>query len=175
MKNSLIFLILIFCNLSCNPQNANSTESKIDIFGSIGPSVKYKDKYYCFFRNHNDHYNTLFTRTFYILNDNGEPVSKIEVPDELQTFYYDLYVKNDTIFTTEYYNNETFYLDFNTKTWQKTQKGSDLFYKDKAFEVYSLDFGEWGSTIWFKDLKTNLQYEMHGHAPIINKIKTFIM
>ncbi|WP_177764986.1 hypothetical protein [Flavobacterium sp. I3-2] len=168
---TLLILCLFILNVGCNSQNSKTSENEIDIFGSIGPSVKYKEKYYCFFRNYNDLYNTQFTSTFYILNEKGEPESKIEVPDELQTFYYDLYVKNDTIFTTEYNNNQTFYLDFNSKTWTKTKEGSDSFYKDKAFEVYSLDFGEWGSTIWFKDLKTNLQYEMHGHAPIINKIK----
>lgn len=168
-----LFLFLTSALISCKKEINNyiDTENKIDIFGSIGPSIKYKNKYYCFFRNDNDNLNTLFTSTFYIIDESGKTESKIEVPNELQTFYYDLYVKNDSIFVTEYNDNETYFLNFDSKTFEKTKKGIDLFYKDADFEVYSLDFGEWGSTIWFKDLKTNLQYQMHGHAPIVNKIK----
>ncbi|QQV04328.1 hypothetical protein [Chryseobacterium sp. FDAARGOS 1104] len=52
----------------------------------------------------------------------------------------------------------------------ETKKGNDLFYKDENYEVYSLDFGEWGGTTWFKNLKTKKQYEFSGSSPIINKL-----
>src|SRR5690606_7736391 len=104
------------------------------------------------------------------LDKKGKIESEISVPKELQTTYYDLYIKNDTIFTTEYYDQNTFYLDEKNSQWIKTKKGVDLFYEDEKYEVYSLDFGEWGSVTWFKDRKNDKQYEFAASAPIINKL-----
>ena len=145
MNKKIFFpFFLLFCLFSCSKNQAiiNQVENKIDIFGTIGPSIKYKNKYYSFFQNYNDALRTQLTSTFYIIDESGKTESKIEVPNELQTWYYDLYVKNDTIFITEYNDNETFFLDLDSKTLEKTKKGIDLFYEDADFEVYSLDFGE---------------------------------
>src|SRR5690606_40116560 len=43
----------------------------------------------CYFRRDNDKFSTGSNHYFYILNKKGKVVSEIEVPEELQTFYYD--------------------------------------------------------------------------------------
>lgn len=132
---SRFILLLFFLNIIVGCKNEKEqfieSENSIDIFGQIGPSLKHNGKYYCIFRNYNDQYNTLFTSVFYILSDKGKVEDKIELPEAIQTFYYDLYIKNDSIFITEY--DKTFFLDLETKTWKKTKEGKDLFYKDDDF------------------------------------------
>lgn len=169
-----ILLILILFTQSCNSQkndfNVEYENIEIDIPGKPGPWLKQNGKFYCYFLTDNDIYSSGSTHYFYILDKNGTIESKISVPDQLQTFYYDLYVKNDTIFTTEYYDQNTFFLDEKNKKWTETKKGIDLFYEDDEYEVYSLDFGEWGGVTWFKNRKTNKQYEFAASSPIINKL-----
>lgn len=175
MKNIVLIILFNLSFLSCVSQEqeveVRYENVKIHIVGEPGPLLKYKDKYYCYFRRDNDKFSTGSNHYFYILNKKGKVVSEIEVPEELQTFYYDLYVKNDTIFTTEYFDNETFFLDERSKKWQKTKKGIDIQYEDKDYVVYSRDFGEWGGVTWFKDKFSDIQYEVQATTPIINKFK----
>lgn len=157
---------------SCQSQelNVNYENIEINIPGSPGPWIKFNGKYYFYFKTDNDKFSSGSNHQFYILDENGRINSQVKVPEQLQTFYYDLYVKNDTIFTTEYYDHNTFYLDLEKNTWIKTEKGSDLYYEDKDFKVYSLDFGEWGGVTWFKDKQTGEQYEIGATTPIVNKL-----
>lgn len=174
MQKIFLFFILILLTQSCKSQendfNIEYKDIEINIKGKPGSWLKKNGKFYCYFLTDNDTYNTNSDHYFYILDKSGSIESTIAVPEELQTFYYDLYVKNDTIFTTEYYNQNTFFLDEKSGKWIETKKGIDLFYEDEEYEVYSLDFGEWGSATWFKDRKTNTQYEFAGFGPIINKL-----
>ncbi|NBA88311.1 hypothetical protein GVN16_21240 [Emticicia sp. CRIBPO] len=142
---------------------------EINIPGRPGPWLKHNGKLYCFFSTDNDRYSSVPTHHFYILDEKGKIESRIVVPEKLQTFYYDLYMRNDTIFTTEYYDQNTFYLE--KDKWIETKKGIDLFYEDNNYNVYSLDFGEWGGTIWFEDKKTRKQYEYSITSPIINRLE----
>src|SRR5690554_5022462 len=120
-----ILLILILFTQSCNSQkndfNVEYENIEIDIPGKPGPWLKQNGKFYCYFLTDNDIYSSGSTHYFYILDKNGTIESKISVPDQLQTFYYDLYVKNDTIFTTEYYDQNTFFLDEKNKMKQKRE------------------------------------------------------
>jgi len=171
MKILLQISILLFFLQSCQSQNFK-TEYKnfeINIAGEPGPWLKHNNKFYCYFLTDNDKYSSGSTHHFYILDEKGNTESKISVPQKLQTFYYDLYVKNDTIFTKEYNNKNTFYLEKNE--WIETKKGVDLFYEDNNYNVYSLDFGEWGGVTWFEDKKTNKQYEFSASSPIIDKFE----
>ncbi|KQS88526.1 hypothetical protein [Chryseobacterium sp. Leaf394] len=173
MKTILQITILFLFTQSCQSQeqdfNVKYENFEINIPGSPGPWLKHNGKFYCYFTTDNDKFSSGSTHHFYILDKNGKTESKITVPDKLQTFYYDLYVKNDTIFTTEYYDQNTFYLKNNK--WIETKKAIDLFYEDNNYDVYSLDFGEWGGVTWFNDKKTNKQYEFAGSSPIINKLE----
>tara|TARA_R110002033_G_scaffold171104_2_gene216087 strand:- start:4 stop:1539 length:1536 start_codon:yes stop_codon:yes gene_type:complete len=171
MKTVIHIIILTFITASCQPQELNvSVENiEINIPGSPGPWLKYKDNFYCYFKTDNDQFSSGSNHQFYVLDNNGKVKSKIEVPKKLQTFYYDLYIKNDTIFTTEYYDHNTFYLDQIKNTWVETKKGIDLYFEDNDYSVYSLDFGEWGGVTWFENKKTGKQYEIGLTSPVVNK------
>ena len=173
MKTVIHIIILILITASCKPQelNVNIKNVEINIPGSPGPWLKYNDNFYCYFKTDNDKFSSGSNHQFYILDKDGKTKSQINVPKKLQTFYYDLYVKNDTIFTTEYYDHNTFYLDQTNNTWVETKKGIDLYYDDKDYSVYSLDFGEWGGVTWFKDKQTKKQFEIGATSPIINKLE----
>jgi hypothetical protein len=172
MKTVIQILILIFTTIPCQSQEIKVYYENININipGRPGPWMKFNDKYYCYFSTDNDKFSTRPNHQFYILDKNGEINSEINVPKELQNHYNDLYIKNDTIFTTEYYDHNTFYLDLTTNTWIKTKKGIDLYYDDENYSVYSLDFGEWGGVTWFKNIQTNIQYEVGVKTPIVNKL-----
>ncbi|WP_172277994.1 hypothetical protein [Chryseobacterium sp. LAM-KRS1] len=171
MKNIFQIFIFIFFMQSCHPQELKIDYEtiEIDIPGSPGPWLKHNSKYYCYFQTDNDKFSSGSNHNFYILDEEGKVNSKISVPEKLQTYYYDLYIKNDSIFTTEYYNHHTFYLDEKNKKWIETKKGIDLVYEDKEYTVYTRDFGEWGGITWFKDNLTHKQYEIAATNPVINK------
>ena len=173
MKKTIQVLIFIFTLTSCHSQEikVDFENIEINIPGTPGPWIKLNGEYYCYFKTDNDEFSSGSNHQFYILDINGIVNSKIDVPNELQTFYYDLYIRNDTIFTTEYYDHNTFYLDLTTKTWIRTKKGIDIYFDDKDYSVYSLDFGEWGGVTWFKNKQTDKQYEIGATTPIINKLK----
>lgn len=172
MKTVIHILILTFITASCKPQelNVDYQNVEINIPGRPGPWLKYNDNFYCYFKTDNDKFSSGSNHQFYILGKDGQIKSQIDVPKKLQTFYYDLYIKNDTIFTTEYYDHDTFYLDQTKNIWIKTKKGIDLYYDDKDYSVYSLDFGEWGGVTWFKDKHTSKQFEIGATTPIVNKL-----
>ena len=169
MKSTIQILLLIFLTKPSYPQDfrVNYENIEISIPGTPGPWLKHKGKYYCYFKS--DYNNLITNHSFYILDKNGKVDSKVSVPEELQTFYYDLYIKNDTIFTTEYYEHHTFYLDEENKKWVETEKGIDLYYEDTNYVVYSYDFGEWGGVTWFKNKNTNKQYETGATSPVVNQ------
>lgn len=173
MKKSFQLILLLLLNNSCQSQeqklNIKYENIDINIAGTPGPWIKHNNEFYCYFMTDNDKYSSESTNHFYILDDKGYIKSKITVPEKLQTFYFDLYIKNDTIFTTDYYDQNTFYLDKNE--WRETKKAVDLFYEDENYSVYSLDFGEWGNTTWFEDKMTNKQYEFSASSPIINRLE----
>ncbi|WP_261511613.1 hypothetical protein [Chryseobacterium paludis] len=171
MKNIILIFIVIFSIQSCHSQElkVDYKTIEINIPGSPGPWLKYNSKYYCYFQTDNDKFSSGSNHNFYILDEEGKVNSKISVPEKLQTYYYDLYIKNDSIFTTEYYNHHTFYLDEKNKEWIETKKGIDLVYQDKKYTIYARDFGEWGGVTWFKDNLTHKQYEIAATDPVINK------
>lgn len=171
METAIPIIILFFFTQPCQSQDFNVKYENIEINipGTPGPWLKHNGKFYCYFSTDNDKYSTGSTQNFYILNENGKTESKVAVPDKLQTSYPDLYLKNDSIFTTEHYHHNTFYLE--KDKWIETKKAIDLFYEDDNYNVYSLDFGEWGGVTWFNDKKTNKQYEFSASNPIINKLE----
>ncbi|EDM42816.1 hypothetical protein SCB49_00010 [unidentified eubacterium SCB49] len=172
MKNLIHIIILVFITASCQTQelNVESKNVEINIPGRPGPWIAYNDNFYCYFKTDNDKFSSGSNHQFYIIDKDGKIKSQIDVPKKLQTFYYDLYIKNDTIFTTEYYDHHTFYLDKNNN-WIETKKGIDLYYDDKDYSVYSLDFGEWGGVTWFKDKQTGKQFEIGATTPVVNKLR----
>ncbi|MDR2237846.1 MAG: hypothetical protein LBE92_17115 [Chryseobacterium sp.] len=173
MKTTLPILILLFFIQFYKSQekqiNVKYENIEINIPGKPGPWLMHNQSFYCYYSTDYDSYSSTSKNSFYVLDKKGKIKSKIEVPKELlQTSYYDLYMRNDSIFTTEYDDQNTFFLDENNQKWIRTKKRIDLIYHDHSYEVFSKDFGPWGGVTWFKDKKTKKQYEFAGSNPVIN-------
>ena len=161
--------------------NVTTKDISLNIIELIKPAtkvelthaVKYKDKFYCFFKEVKKNNLRQDIKFCFVFSNGGNNLKKIEIPNDIQnTVYYDLFVKNDMVFAKTYMNNKTFYFDIQKSKWVKTKNADDLIFEDEIFYVYSLDFGEWGGKTWFKDKKTELEYAIEATTPLVNKINT---
>ena len=130
-------------------------------------AIKYGEKYYCYFTDEKDSYN----KYFFAFSNNGIINNEIKLPRALTNcFYLDLFVLHDTIFSKPYMKDKCFYLDLQRLTWIETSEPDDVIYEDTRFYITHLDFGEWGSTTWFKDQLSGKEYELASSGSIINRI-----
>lgn len=134
-------------------------------------AVKHKNKFYCFFNEVKKDNSRRDIKFFFTFSENGENLKKIEVPKEIQnTVYFDLFLRNDTIFVKTYMNRNTFYFDRDRQQWEKTLEVDDMIYEDERFYFTYLDFGEWGSTTWIKDKQNSMEYELASSGKIVNRV-----
>ena len=173
MKILGVFLLTVLTTLYSKAQEFPLTYSNISVSipGVPGAWIKNNGKFYCYFETDNGSMSTAATNHFYILDTEGTILKKVELPEELHTIYYDLYLKNDTLFTTDYYKQHTFYLDEKEAVWKATNKNPHIYYQDELYVVYSMDFGEWGAVTWFEDRQTGKQYEVYAKTPVVNRFE----
>jgi hypothetical protein len=175
MKNLVTVIIFFFSFFSYSQEIEVKFDTiEVEIKGNPHVWIKYDNQILAFFKTGNP-YTSAQYKQFYVIDSNSENIKQVKVPDELQKAYLDLYVRNDSVFTTEYWDQETYFLNFETYEWEKTRKGDDLTYKDEDYYVTSLDFGEWGGCTWFIDKKTGEQFEMAVTTPIIHKVDSGYM
>lgn len=141
---------------------------QINIRGDLTHAVKYGNKYYCFFERGNAGYSSLSRKDFYILSEDGTIEKKVDIPKEMNTTYYDLFVKGDSIITKTYMDNHCYYLNLNNHKWEQVAEIDDVVYQDDDYRVTYLNFGEWGSSVWFKNVMTEDEYCVSG-TPFITK------
>jgi len=67
-------------------------------------------------------------------------------------------------------NDKSYYLDLHTLTLVETPEPDDVIYEDEKVYVTYLDFGEWGSTTWFKYKSSGKEYVLASSGTIINRI-----
>lgn len=178
MRRIAIFVLIFFAItmiISCQKKENYEIEVitnviEYEIYGEPSVWLKHKNKYYCFFEVGFGNVLTSNTNHFYVLNENGKIEHKVPVPNDLNKYYIDLFVRNDSVFAIEHMYKNTFYLDLSKNQWTEAPKTDDFIYEDEDFYVEALSFGEWGSTTWFKDKKTNIYYELSSTTPIINKL-----
>ncbi len=180
MKIILTIITLFqFCFVFGQTFNVTTKNIDLEVKELIKPAtkvelthaVKYKDYFYCFFNEVKKDHSRRDIKFFFIFSEKGDNLIKIEVPNEIQnTVYYDLFLRNDTIFAKTYMDSKTFYFDRDKQKWRKTSEVDDMIYEDNRFYFTFLDFGEWGSTTWVIDKKTGKQYEIASSGKIINKV-----
>ena len=130
-------------------------------------AIKYGEKYYCYFTDLSDSYK----KYFFVFSNNGTIEKNIKLPKDLTNCYYlDLFVLHDTIFSKPYMNKKSYYLDVNSLTWIETPAPDDVIFEDERFYVTYLNFGEWGSTTWFKDKSSGKEFELASSGEIIYRI-----
>lgn len=140
----------------------------IDFQGTLGPSLKHRSKYYCYFEKDNP-FSANIVVDFYILDENGKTEAHIPPPP---IFFsdYGLSVRNDTIFTIHYNDYSAFYLDEKKKKWIKTSKVPEVMFKDKNYTISSKTPDRFCYSIEFRDHKTGKQYEIYTENPMINQV-----
>ncbi len=179
MKNIIIIIIIFGLSYIANSQPFTITKDTININikelikpatgAVITHAVRHNNKYYCYFEERI--LNGRDLKYFFIISENGEVEHKIQIPRDISnTTYYDLFIRNDSIFTKTYMDHNTYYLDKIKLEWIKINEVDDMIYEDDNFYVTHLDFGEWGSTTWFKDKKTGKEYELKSSGKIVNKL-----
>ena len=143
---------------------------------SLRNAVKFKNKYYCII-NENPLTNTTWDKNkFIIISDKGDSIREVELPNKfIKTFYTDLFIYKDRVTIKDYYDGRTYYLDTIQNKWIETEEADDLIYEDEELYVTYMDFGEWGSTTWFKDKKTNKEYDIDGFKSILKLNEGFYL
>ncbi|WP_306642503.1 hypothetical protein [Sanyastnella coralliicola] len=142
---------------------------KVNLQGRIASMIRHNQQFYCMVESDNPFSSQSF-KHFYVLSSSGNIQHRIDVPEEMNSTYYDLHVRHDSIMVKTYMGGETFYLSPNDMQWIKIEEVDDVVYEDERFYVNFLDFGEWGSTAWFRDRKTGLEYAVSTTTPTINVI-----
>jgi hypothetical protein len=182
-KNILLLIISILFLACTNAESKNSTfilnfESgfslskdtiSVSIKGEMTHALKYHDKFYVLFKQRVLKYGGDGKRWLYIFS-NGQVEKIIDCPKEMETAYIDFYAKNDSLILKPYMDKQSYYLDLANYRWTKIEKTDDLIFEDENFQIYSLDFGEWGGKTWFKEKKTGQEYVLEATTPLVNKI-----
>ncbi len=134
-------------------------------------SVKFNDKYYCFFKEQGLYGFKIETRHFLIISDKGVILNNIEVPKEIEnTAYFDFFIRDSSLFAKTYMDHESFKFDFNKLNWTKVKEVDDRVYEDSSFAISYLDFGEWGQTTWFIDKQSKKEFILGVNGTTVNKI-----
>ncbi|MBW6482703.1 MAG: hypothetical protein K0B10_06545 [Vicingaceae bacterium] len=185
VKNrNIIFLIipifLLACSIADNKKDSSviyfesgyslhQDTIHVDIKGEMTHALKYHDKFYVLFKQRVLKYGGYGKRWLYIFS-NGQLERIIDCPKEMRTVYLDFYAKNDSLILKPYMDKQSYYFDLTNYRWTKIDKTDDLIFEDEKFQVYSLDFGEWGGKTWFKEKKTGQEYVLEATTPLVNKI-----
>lgn len=185
MKNiSILYLIIPILLLACSNAENNKNPSvinfdsgyslhrdtiSVDIKGEMTHALQYQDKYYVLFEQRVLKYGGYGKRWLYIFS-NGQVERIVDCPKEMRTVYLDFYAKNDSLILKPYMDKQSFYLDLENHNWIKIDKTDDLIFEDDNFQVFSLDFGEWGGKTWFKEKSSGQEYVLEATTPLVNKI-----
>jgi hypothetical protein len=174
-----IFTLFQFCFVFGQTFNVTTKNIDLEVKEIIKPAtkvelthaVKHKDIFYCFFNEVKKDNSRRDIKFFFIFSEKGDNLRKIEIPKEIQnTVYFDLFLRNDTIFAKTYMDSKTFYFDRARQKWEKTSEADDMIYEDDRFYFTYLDFGEWGFTTWVKDKQTKMEYELASSGEIVNRV-----
>lgn len=141
----------------------------VDIKGEMTHALRYGDKLYVLFEQKVLKYGGYGKRWLYIFA-NGQLERFLDCPQEMEAVYLDFYEKNDSLILKPYMDKQSYYLDLKNYQWTKIEKTDDLIFEDEKFQVYSLNFGEWGGKTWFKEKKTGQEYVLEATTPLVNRI-----
>jgi hypothetical protein len=172
--------VIVFINVIVSGQSFKVTIDTLDISvkdliipaNKIGltHAIEFKENYYCFFEEIKKDNSRRDIKFCFIIAKDGKILKSIKVPEDIQdSYYYDLFLKHDTIFVKTYMDSKTFIFNQSFSKWVKTKNTDDMIFEDERFYFTYLDFGEWGSTTWCKDKITGKEYEFSS-GTIINKI-----
>src|SRR5690606_26451660 len=107
----------------------------VNIPGYFSCGLKHNNKYYCFFSKSNAPYSSASSKQFYILSAGCKIISTIPVPSEMNTYHYNLQVRNDSIINKLDHGEPSYYLDEKKQQWVNVKEVDDVIFEDKYFYV----------------------------------------
>ncbi|MGN7787720.1 hypothetical protein ACTJIJ_24515 [Niabella sp. 22666] len=142
----------------------------INIPGAPGRLIQHEGKFYGYFVIDNDYFSTQGNQHFYNIDEKGA-AHILVVPPELDSMGYQLLLQNDSIFIKGDEGQHTYYLDKTNGSWVAANNEPQPLYEDDRFAVYAIDRGEWGGNTWFRDKRTDEQYEVSATDPVVTFYK----
>jgi hypothetical protein len=149
-KVYLALIILISFAFDARSQSPFQKEyHHFEIDTTIKATVLYNDNFYCLASDHR----------VLILNKQTNQIDHSYNDNSRAVGLEDIYLANDTLVGESRF--DAYYLTKKNK-WmllRKGRKAPKTIYEDDKFIVTATCSGEWGGSLYFKDKKTNLQYE----------------
>lgn len=190
MKKQFAILFILLTFISCSTRHSEkcgkiekeiklsfgNINIKLDTFhisidGDLRKAILFHNNFYLMFETDRKNTTQRF-KSMIVLDKKGEFSKKIFVPDEFKDIsYYDLSVDNDSLFVKEtQFEESTFALNENESELKPIKKKEFKSFKDKNYNVYVIDNGEFGGTTFFQNKTTKEVYEIRSTPTIINKI-----
>ena len=188
MKHLSIILFSLLTFYSCQQkteerkelgktENKNDFQINIDTLrlsfdGYLIKVVLFHDNFYGMF-SYGSLNNSRTSMKMIVFSQKGKLIEEICFPKGIQNISdYNLVVQEGSLFAKEnQFEKVNLVLDEYIAEFKPTEKKELKFYQDELYDIYAICNGEWGGTIFFKDKKTNENYEAASTCPIvINKI-----
>jgi hypothetical protein len=145
---------------------------KISMNGRLRKVALFKDNLYCMFESGRENTSRSFKKMI-VIDKKGDFIEDVFIPEGIQDMsYYDIVIENDSLFLKRtQFDEETFLLGKYVADFKQIERRNFSRYQDSSYKVFATCNGEWGGTIFFKDLQTEEVYEASSTCPIvINKI-----
>lgn len=145
---------------------------KISMNGRLRKVALFKDNFYCMFESGRENTSKSFKKMI-VVDKEGDFIEDVFIPEGIQDMnYYDIVIENDSLFLKRtQFDEETFLLGKYVADFKQIERRNFSMYQDNSYKVFATCNGEWGGTIFFKDLQTKEVYEASSTCPIVlNKI-----
>lgn len=140
--------------------------------GRLRKVALFKDNFYCMFESGKENTSRSFKKMI-VVDKEGDFIEDVFIPEGIQDMnYYDILIENDSLFLKRtQFDEETFLLGKYVADFKQIERRNFSIYQDSSYKVFATCNGEWGGTIFFKDLQTKEVYEASSTCPIVlNKI-----
>lgn len=147
----------------------------ISMDGRLRKVTLFKDKFYCMFETERENTSQSLKKMI-VIDKKGKFIEDVFLPEGIQDMnYYDIIIENDSLFLKRtQFDEETFLLGKNVADFEQIERRNFSLYQDSSFKVFATCNGEWGGTIFFKDLQTKEVYEASSTCPIVvNKLNGY--
>ena len=126
---------------------------KISMNGRLRKVALFKDNFYCMFESGRENTSRSFKKMI-VVDKEGDFIEDVFIPEGIQDMnYYDILIENDSLFLKRtQFDEETFLLGKYVADFKQIERRNFSIYQDSSYKVFATCNGEWGGTIFFKDL-----------------------
>jgi hypothetical protein len=192
MKRNIIqFALILFGFSMCNISKKENSKSivlpddvaieitidtlDIQVGGEIEKAIYHQDKFITIFKDSDFKKKAKFNyKKMFLFKENGDIVNEVELPWKVKRLrLYDLKIMDKDLFFVrgDYLKDFNYRMDLSSFSFQDVEQEKYALFEDKDYEVFSSCYGEWGGTIFFRDKKSKVMYEVTATCTVkVNKI-----